>query len=94
MEEKPIESKENAIIAKKVTDITQIGKAVFFIFFNIFKPADKIKKITQTWIPRKADATQVTDKKRSKNREIRKMTVKEGITIPSVETTAPAVFPF
>ena len=83
-----------AIIDTKVKLITVIVNGFFFIFLSIFKPADKIKKTTQTCIPLKADATQVTDKNWLKNKEIKKIIVNDGIIIPRVAIIEPKIFSF
>ena len=71
MEEKLTEKILKTSIQTKVIPITIREKGVFFIFFNIFMPADKIRKITQTCIPLNADATTVIDKNKLKNNEMK-----------------------
>lgn len=47
MEEKLTEKRLRVIIDVKVIDMTEMLNGVFFTFFSIFNPADKIKNTTQ-----------------------------------------------
>lgn len=94
MDEKLTANKLKLSIQAKVAVSKTRLKAVFLIFFSIFKPADKIKKTTQICIPLNADATQVIVKNSLKNKEIKNIMQKEGSTIPTVAKIEPKSFSF
>ena len=71
IEEKFTANKLNNAIHIRVVYIIACVNAVFFIFFNIFKPADKIKYTTQTRMPLKAAAIQEMARNWLKNNEIK-----------------------